>query len=89
MENDRFVLKEHANGQYWMVKDTITGYETAKKDCIRLINRLYKDMLSAHAIAKKNGERISELETMLYDVECELQEVEQENRRLMSLQGQL
>ena len=40
---DRYVLKEHPNGQYWKIIDTVTGKEYSKKSCLDLIKGLYEE----------------------------------------------
>lgn len=68
--NGEYCLSEHPNGHYWKIINKHTGETYAKDDAVSLVNKM--------------SERISELEQMLDDVECELEELEMENRRLCS-----
>lgn len=44
MNDKRYVLKEHPNGQYWKIIDTATGHEYSKIKAVDLLNE-YEDML--------------------------------------------
>ena len=43
MNDKRYILKEHPNGQYWKIIDTATEEEYSKMKAVELVNSLYEN----------------------------------------------